>query len=130
MSTLSAMHLPLSIYAKVIDNYCLSYEGNTEDFVLRMKMARTHLSSLYPDLHIFLCVKDKLLHVLDGEPNVFPSSAMREKSDEMAVIYDLNNETLNELTKLEKLRPKPQPAAYIISKTSIANRISPRRRNT
>lgn len=61
------MAVPLSDYVKIKDNYCIAYLGVNQHIVDELIHNRTKLERLYPGIHIYICLQDKLLQHPDNQ---------------------------------------------------------------
>jgi hypothetical protein len=84
------MGLAFHQYARVKDNYCCAYLGNSPEYVVALKLLRPQIEKQLPGINLHLACRDEFAHFLEGESNTVALSAL-DKSH-YAYVRELRND--------------------------------------
>lgn len=82
------MSIPLTQYAKIKNKYCISYYGNSNEYLVQLKFVRPHIERVYPGIQIYLACKDETFYLLEDEPRTLKRSEYCK--DNFAYTRELN----------------------------------------
>ena len=82
------MGMPLPIYAKIKDRICISYLGESSEYVVQLNCLLPTLERELNGVEIFICCKDELVSWFNN-PRVFGHSKMTQKKNDFALIKPL-----------------------------------------
>jgi len=80
--------MPLPIYAKIKDRICISYLGESSEYVVQLNCLLPTLERELNGVEIFICCKDELVSWFNN-PRVFGHSKMTQKKNDFALIKPL-----------------------------------------
>ena len=83
------MAIPLTDYVKIKNNYCIAYLGDNQQTVDALVNNCSKLEGLYPGVHIYICIQDKLIK--DLLPNLVPLSTLNKSK--FAYIREIHEAT-------------------------------------
>lgn len=82
------MSIPLTQYAKIKNKYCISYYGNSNEYLVQLKFVRPHIERVYPGIQLYLACKDETFYLLEDEPRTLKRSEYCK--DNFAYTRELN----------------------------------------
>ena len=80
--------MPLPLYAKIKDRICISYLGESSEYVVQLNCLLQIIERALNGIEIFICCKDELVSWFNN-PRVFGHSKMTQKKDNFALIKPL-----------------------------------------
>lgn len=84
------MSVTFTHYAKIMNHYCFAYFGLIPEYVVQLRTLRPHLEKLFPEVRIFIAVRDEIMYLLDGEKDLVPFSQIHDRKNEFAYIREVN----------------------------------------
>ena len=88
--------IPLPLYAKIKDNYCIGYFGESQEIIDDLIKARPIIEKELPGLRLYICCADeKELK----EERMFAKSELASKIKEFAYFREIVDETAMDLLK-------------------------------
>lgn len=84
------MSIAFSYYAKIRNNYCISYYGLIPEYIVILRLLRPYMNKKYPHLKIFISCRDEFKYLLDDEPDVIGFSEIYNHKNNFAYIRELN----------------------------------------
>lgn len=94
------MTLPLPMYNKVKNNYCICYLHNSIEQLKRLIDVRKELETKYNPINIYICCKDNLFDIIKNNKNTFKYSELKNNQNEFAHIFNLKfNDTIDDFIK-------------------------------
>jgi hypothetical protein len=81
------MPVSLPVYAKIKDNYCISYYGNNREYLLQLKVLRPIMESMLPGIKVYISCKEESIYLLKGEDRVIPRNQLQK--DDFAYVREL-----------------------------------------
>lgn len=81
--------MPLPLYAKIKDRYCIGYFGQSEKTLADLKKARPLIEKELPGIQIYICCEDEMASLLSGEERIILRSQLQEKVKEIAYFREL-----------------------------------------
>lgn len=100
--------IPLPLYAKIKDRYCIGYFGQSENILLDLKKARPIIEKELPGIQVYICCEDEKADVLVGEDRVILRSTLPEKIKEIAYFRELTEEKVTDLLEESKIPYEPK----------------------
>lgn len=100
--------IPLPLYAKIKDRYCIGYFGKSEDTLLDLKKARPVIEKELPGIQVYICCDDEKADLLSGEDRVFLKSELQDKIKEIAYFREMLEETVIDLLEESKIPYPPE----------------------
>ena len=95
--------IPLPLYAKIKDRYCIGYFGQTTETLLDLKKARPFIEKELPGIKVYICCNDEKASVLDGEDCIILRSELETRLKEVAYFRELIEETVIDLLEESKI---------------------------
>ena len=95
--------IPLPLYAKIKDRYCIGYFGQSHDILSDLKKARSIIEKELPGIQVYICCNDEKAGMLSGEDRVILKSQLPEKIKELAYFRELIDETVIDLLEESKI---------------------------
>jgi len=111
--------LSLIEYKKIKDKYCIAYFGYCREYWIILKYLRPCIEKYLPGVELYLCCRDDLLYLLEGESNVLtaedvPTRKLRKR--QFAFFNELTSGLFHPIQNLmeESNIPYP-PKPHVIS---------------
>ena len=79
----------LEHYASIKNNYCIGYFGNSDEYLIQLRLLRPFLERRFHGLNIYLSCKDASIQYLDNCDKVIPLSGLRDKKSKFAHVREL-----------------------------------------
>jgi len=81
-------------YAKIKDNYCISYYGHSDEYLVQLRLLKNIIQDRFHGLNIYFGCKDDKIHLLENE-SVMKSTEIKAKRRNFAQIKNIefNGET-------------------------------------
>ena len=90
--------VPLPLYNKIKNRYCIGYFGNSPEILLDLKVARPIIEKALPGIEIYISCADEKADLLLKETEIILRSELTEKIKEIACFRELTeNETIIDL---------------------------------
>ncbi len=87
------MSFAFTRYAKIRNNYCISYYGLVPEYVVILRLLRPYMNKAYPHLRIFISCRDEIMYLLEEEPDILGYSEIYDRKNDFAYIRELNTST-------------------------------------
>jgi hypothetical protein len=104
------MGLPLPLYAKIKDRYCLLYLGFSWEYVVQLSCFLPLIEESLPGLDLHICCRDEVFHHFNN-PKIFPHAEFAEKKEDFAHVRELkcnmDSHPVEDLLKESKVPCKP-----------------------
>ncbi len=84
----------LDQYAKIKNNYCIAYFGNSNEYLTQLRLLRPIFEQRFDTLNIYYCCKDECIKYLNDEKSLTVAE-LREKRHEFAHIKELTFDGTN-----------------------------------
>lgn len=81
--------IPLTDYAKIKNNYCLAYLGNSHEYLVQLRLLKPVLQRWFPQLNICLCSKDDCFQHIMAVENSIKFSQLREQKSSFAHVKEI-----------------------------------------
>lgn len=81
--------MPLPIYAKIKNRYCIGCFGQSGKILTDLKKARPLIEKELPGIEVYICCDDEKADFLNGEERVILRSQLTEKIKEIACFREL-----------------------------------------
>ena len=81
--------IPLPEYAKIKDNYCISYNGYSKEYVVQLRLLRPSMESTFPGVQVYLSCRDEYMYLLKGEERVVSRSQLKESKNRFAYVREI-----------------------------------------
>jgi len=104
------MPIPFTQYLDIKDNYCLSYFGEDEQFLVKVLDARHYIERELPGLQVFIACKDIFKQIAEDRANIILESKMAEYKGQIANTCNL--EKLQDLKSLLEDSKIPIPKDF------------------
>lgn len=115
------MSIAFTYYAKIRNNYCISYYGLIPEYVVMLRLLRPYMNKLYPELRIFISCRDEIMYLLEEEPDIIGYSEIHDRKNDFAYIREINT-SINPPHTIESLvhdsLPGFKPTLTIVDATS------------
>jgi len=85
------MTLPLPLYAKIKDRYCVAYFGNRDEVIQKLIKARPSIEKELPGIHVYICCNNEKSDLLKDVPNSFLRSELEIKRNEVVYFRELED---------------------------------------
>ncbi len=85
--------MPFSRYARVKNNYCISYFGSANDYIVQLIKIRPRIQEAFPDVRIYIGCKDSLVDIIGKEEDILWLSTIKFGKLNFAHIYELKCNT-------------------------------------
>lgn len=84
----------LSDYAKIKDNYCISYYGHSDEYLIQLRLLKNLIQNKFNGINLYFGCKDEKIHLLGNQP-VMKSTEIKAKRKDFAQIktIEFNGET-------------------------------------
>ena len=89
--------IPLPLYAKIKDRYCIGYFGDSDNVIRQLKKARPLIEKELPGIQVYICCNDEKVNILKNEDRVVPRSTLEVVAKEVAYFREMVNETVTDL---------------------------------
>jgi hypothetical protein len=76
-------------YAKVANNYCVCYFGQSDEYLIQLRILKPVLEKEFPDLTIYIGCKDDKTHILKDCNHILKLSELRIRKNDFAHISEL-----------------------------------------
>jgi hypothetical protein len=83
------MSIAFTYYAKIRNNYCISYYGLVPEYVVLLRYLRPYIKKVYPHLRIFISCRDEIMYLLEEESDIIGFSEIHNKKNDFAYIREL-----------------------------------------
>lgn len=117
------MTLPFEQYLKVKNNYCFCYFGNSNEFIILLKMLRPYMEAKYKGVSIYIACKDESYYLLQDEPRCIRKSNFKKENYCYVrnIMNDFKQHPIHELLIESDIKPPilSQPSKEITSKIYI-----------
>ena len=100
--------IPLPLYAKIKDCYCISYLGNLDNVLLDLKKARPIIEKELPGIQIYICCNDDKIDLFKNEKNIILKSEIENRINELAYYRELKNEKVTDILEESKIPYNPE----------------------
>lgn len=84
------MPVPLPYYAKIKDNYCVAYFGNSKEYLLQLKLLRPIMEAQLPGIKVYIACKSEAIYLLSGEERILTREDLQSKKNEFAYVRELS----------------------------------------
>jgi hypothetical protein len=74
------MPIPLPSYVKIKDKLCIAYFGNSNEYLIQLKLLRPYIERTFYGLHIYIACDDSVFNLLENEKNVVKRSEFKESN--------------------------------------------------
>ncbi len=82
-------------YARVCNNYCVSYFGYCNDYLVQLGLLRSILELNFPDINIYIGCRDESFHILPDDPKIINLSELKANKKQFAHINELSFDGIN-----------------------------------
>lgn len=76
-------------YSKVANYYCINYFGQSDEYLVMLRLLKPVLEREFPDLVIYLGCKDDRLHLLENCKHTLKLSELKIRRDDFAQMAEL-----------------------------------------
>lgn len=77
-------------YAKIKDNYCISYFGYNKEYLTQLRLLRPQMEQYFPGIKVYLCCRDELHYLFHGEPRTLVKSKLFTEKNQFAYVRELS----------------------------------------
>lgn len=77
-------------YAKIKDNYCISYFGNSKEYLVQLKLLRPIVETQLPGIKVFIACKNDSMYLLKNEERILNREELQERKTDFAYIREIN----------------------------------------
>jgi hypothetical protein len=78
-------------YAKIANNYCICYFGQSDECLVQLRLIRPFLQRQFPDLNIYIGCKDDKTHYLKNCEKILKISDLKIRKSEFAYISEVKS---------------------------------------
>lgn len=82
--------IDLPDYAKIKDNYCISYFGYSKEYLTQLRLLRPQMEQAFPGIKVYLCCRDDLSYLFHGEPRTLVKSKLFEEKKQFAYVREIS----------------------------------------
>lgn len=82
-------------YAKIANNYCVCYFGQSDEYLIQLKNLKPILEKEFVNLTIYIGCKDDKIHVFNGQDHILKLSELKIRKNDFAHISELKFDGLN-----------------------------------
>ena len=82
--------ITLSHYSRIKDNYCISYFGPCEDYIVQLRLLRPFIEESLPGLRVYIACKDQSVHWLKDCDRIIKLSEIKIKRTDVAYTLELS----------------------------------------
>lgn len=81
--------VPLPHYAKIKDNYCIAYFGNSDEYLVQLKLLRPFMEKTFPGVQVYLACKDEAFSWLAGSERCYNQTSFEKERLNFAYVREL-----------------------------------------
>lgn len=82
--------IALPDYAKIKDNYCISYFGYNKEYLTQLRLLRPQMEQAFPGIKVYLCCRDDLFYLFHGEPRTLVKSKLFAEKNQFAYVREIS----------------------------------------
>ncbi len=76
-------------YVEIKDKYCIAYYGNSDEYLIQLKLLRPLMEKTFPGIRIWLSCKDDAIYLLADEPRIINRSNLLLKEKDFGYIREI-----------------------------------------
>jgi len=76
-------------YAKIKDNYCVAYYGNSKEYLTQLKLLRPIMEKQLPGIKVFIACRNDSIYLLKNEERILSKEELQTKKTDFAYIREL-----------------------------------------
>ena len=83
------MTIPLSVYAKTKNHYCLGYFGTDQNVIYDLLNARSIIGQTFPGISLYIVIPDAWIDLTTKHENIYPYSFLPRLVSEVSYYKEL-----------------------------------------
>lgn len=76
-------------YSKIANNYCVCYFGNSDEYLVQLKLLKPIIEKEFQDLNVYIGCKDEKLDLLEGCNQTLKLTELKIRKNNFAYISEL-----------------------------------------
>ena len=76
-------------YAKIANNYCVCYFGNSDEYLVQLRLLKPLLEKQFPDMMLYIGCRDDKTHLLKDCPHVLKLTELKIRKNDFAHISEI-----------------------------------------